>query len=111
MPDEFEDGLDPSESLGRRKYDSPGGAPGFCQSHSGTVAKTNLILWLLGIILASGAYQIAFQFPAIKSEVVTEVKGLTARIVELEKKDIEFTGQLREMQKDQSSIKAKLKMP
>jgi len=79
-----------------------------CQDHSGMTSKVDLIIWLLGLLLLSGAYQILFQFPSVKQEVVMEVKSLTARIVEVEKKNITLTDDIANIKQDQLIIKKRL---
>ena len=105
MLDEHEDDQCPTcqKQGGRRVYDPP---PDFCQAHSGTVYRTNLIIWLLGILLLSGAYEMLVQIPSVRADVVSEVKGITARIVELEKADIMLKEQLRELKEMQDPLRS-----
>ena len=68
-----------------------------CSAHSGTVIGIRGLYALLIIQISLIGCQMLFQIPAIRIDILTEVKGLTARIVDLEKKDIEFKSQVDDL--------------
>ena len=70
-----------------------------CADHSGTVTGIRGLYALLVILISLVGAQMMFQIPAIKIDILTEVKGITARIVELEKRDIEFSGRLSDLER------------
>ena len=67
-----------------------------CGSHSGITTGIKGLYILLSALISLLGVQMMFQIPAIKIDILNEVKGVTARIVELEKKDIEFKALLDE---------------
>lgn len=91
MPDEEFDHL--REGHGRRATD----CGDTCGSHSGITTGIKGLYALLIALISLLGIQMIFQIPAIKIDILNEVKGITARIVELEKKDIEFKAQVDEL--------------
>ena len=81
------------EGHGRRSTD----CGDTCGSHSGISTGIKGLYALLTVLIGLIGVQMMFQIPNIKIDILTEVKGITARIVELEKKDIEFKAQLEEL--------------
>lgn len=78
------------EGSGRRESD----CADTCTAHSGTVTGIKGLYALLVLLISLLGSQMMFQIPAIKLDILAEVKGITARIVELEKKDIEIKAQM-----------------
>lgn len=66
-----------------------------CTAHSGTVTGIKGLYALLTILIGLVGGQMMFQIPAIRMDILGEVNKITARIVELEKKDIDFAGRLK----------------
>lgn len=84
------------QGRGRRKEDQQE-CDGVCNAHSGTVTGIKGLYAMLTVLIGLIGTQMMFQIPAIKLDILNEVKGVTARIVELEKKDIEFASKLGDL--------------
>lgn len=90
----------PREGHGRRASD----CGDTCGSHSGITAGIKGLYALLITLISLFGIQMIFQIPTIKIDILNGVTGITARIVELEKKDIEFKAGLDALQSRISTV-------
>ena len=80
-----------------RRHTDDHGDVEYCDAHSGTTTGIKGLYALLVVLIGLIGAQMMVQIPNIKIDILNEVKGITARIVELEKKDIEVNATMREL--------------
>lgn len=79
---------------GRRAEDC---GDGTCGAHSGMTTGIKGLYAMLTVLIGLIGAQMMFQIPTIKIDILTEFKGITAKITELEKTDIQFRSDITEI--------------